>query len=263
LELENHSRISPLLQQCCLITSANESYAHAAEDVAILTGMNVSKSAQQRLVHEVEFTEIEVERPVAELSVDGGKVRLITPKEEPSEWRDYKVVNIHCEGVEATFQENEKLIEWINEKPLTVGLVCLGDGHPGIWNLISEIEAQRIEILDWYHLKENLYKVGGSSERLKSAETHLWRGNVDSAIAEFKDDEGAKNLKKYLETHRHRIINYGYYQQEGISIGSGAVESSIKQIGRRIQISGAQWKKENVPQVLRHRCAYLNGMLSR
>ena len=73
MELENHSRISPLLQQCCLITSANESYAHAAEDVAILTGMNVSKSAQQRLVHEVEFTEIEVERPVAELSVDGEK----------------------------------------------------------------------------------------------------------------------------------------------------------------------------------------------
>ena len=27
-------------------------------------------------------------------------------------------------------------------------------------------------------------------------------------------------------------------------------------------ISGAQWKRENVPQVLAHRCAYLNGLLS-
>ena len=35
--------------------------------------MYVSKSAQQRLVHEVEFAEIEVEEPVAELSVDGEK----------------------------------------------------------------------------------------------------------------------------------------------------------------------------------------------
>ena len=78
---------------------------------------------------------------------------------------------------------------------MIAGIVCLGDGYLGIWNLISEIEAQRIEILDWYHLKENLYKVGGSSERLKSAEAHLWRGNVDSAIVEFKDDEAAKNLK--------------------------------------------------------------------
>jgi hypothetical protein len=37
------------------------------------------------------------------------------------------------------------------------------------------------------------------------------------------------------------------------SIGSGAVESAIKQIGRRVQLSGAQWNRENVPQVLAQR----------
>ncbi len=42
------------------------------------------------------------------------------------------------------------------------------------------------------------------------------------------------------------------------SLGSGAVESTIKQINRRIQLSGAQWNRDNVPQVLAHRCAYLN-----
>ncbi|MFM7470874.1 MAG: ISKra4 family transposase, partial [Nodosilinea sp.] len=36
----------------------------------------------------------------------------------------------------------------------------------------------------------------------------------------------------------------------------------IKQIGRRVKISGAQWKEDNVPQVLRQRCAYLNGQFS-
>jgi hypothetical protein len=41
----------------------------------------------------------------------------------------------------------------------------------------------------------------------------------------------------------------------------GAVESAIKQIGRRIKISGAQWNPRNVPQVLAHRVAYLNGMI--
>ena len=45
----------------------------------------------------------------------------------------------------------------------------------------------------------------------------------------------------YLNKHRHRIVNYGYYQAEGISIGSGAIESTVKQIGQRIQLSGAQW----------------------
>ena len=39
------------------------------------------------------------------------------------------------------------------------------------------------------------------------------------------------------------------------------MESAIKQIGRRIKISGAQWNEQNVPQVLAHRIAYLNGMI--
>jgi hypothetical protein len=39
-------------------------------------------------------------------------------------------------------------------------------------------------------------------------------------------------------------------QAEGVSIGSGTIESTVKQIGTRIKLSGAQWKAENVPQVL-------------
>lgn len=59
---------------------------------------------------------------------------------------------------------------------------------------------------------------------------------------------------------RNSIINY---QAEQIcSIGSGAIESTVKQIDRRTKISGAQWKVDNVPQVLAHRCAYLNGLIS-
>ena len=62
---------------------------------------------------------------------------------------------------------------------------------------------------------------------------------------------------------RLRIINYEYHQAEQIcSIDSGSVESAVKQVDRRTKISGAQWKQENVPQVLAHRCAYLNGLLS-
>lgn len=45
------------------------------------------------------------------------------------------------------------------------------------------------------------------------------------------------------------------------SIGSGAIESTVKQIDCRTKISGAQWKIENVPQVIAHRCAYLNGLI--
>ena len=44
-----------------------------------------------------------------------------------------------------------------------------------------------------------------------------------------------------LENHRHRLVNYNYYQAENIAaIALGAVESTVKQIDRRLKISGAQ-----------------------
>jgi hypothetical protein len=46
-----------------------------------------------------------------------------------------------------------------------------------------------------------------------------------------------------------------------VQLVQAAVESGIKQIGRRIKISGASWKSEYVGQVLAHRCAYLNGLI--
>lgn len=159
------------------------------------------------------------------------------------------------------------MTDWVNSQRLLDPLVCLGDGHDGVWNMFQEIASteQRLEILDWYHLKENLYKVGGSLKRLKAAETLLWQGQIQPASALFVDltKKPAKNFINYLKKHSARIVNYQSFSQEGLcSIGSGAVESAVKQISKRLKISGAQWKLENVPQMLSLRCAYLNGRLT-
>ena len=72
-----------------------------------------------------------------------------------------------------------------------------------------------------------------------------------------------RNFCQYLNNHRSRIINYKLHQKEQISsIGSGSIESGIKQIGIRVKKTGSQWKKENVNKILSLRCAYLNGVLS-
>lgn len=267
LGLKSRTQWSPFLERCCLLLSANASYENAAEDIAVLTGIAVSKSTQQRLVHRQDFPSESVDCGIKEMSIDGGKVRLRTPKGEPSEWRDYKGVNLHQCSVAAFFRHNQGLIEWVNQQPLASPLVCLGDGHDGIWNLFAQIDSQvqRLEVLDWYHLVENLAKVGGSQQRLNAVEACLWQGDVEGAIGHFDDwsDERVDRFIAYLTKHRHRIVNYSYYQAEGISVSSGAIESTIKQIGRRVKISGAQWHPDNVQQVLQHRCAYLNGLFSR
>jgi hypothetical protein len=267
LAVKAYSHWSPYLEKCCLLLSANESYARAAEDLEVLTGIAVSHSTQQRLVHRQTFDLPQGVATVEEMSIDGGKVRLRTPQGEPSEWRDYKGVNLHQCCVSAFFQDNASLVNWVNTQPLSTCLTCLGDGHDGIWNLYTAIgtPTQRREVLDWYHLVENLGKVGGSQQRLDAAEACLWQGDIEGAMAQFNDwqHQRVTTLMAYLTKHRHRIVNYDYYQAEGISIGSGAVESMVKQIGRRIKLSGAQWNRSNVPQVLKHRSAYLNGQFSK
>jgi hypothetical protein len=68
----------------------------------------------------------------------------------------------------AFFQDSQSLVDWVNQQPLSRNLTCLGDGLDGVWNIIQQISSheERREILDWYHLMENLYKVGGSNKRL-------------------------------------------------------------------------------------------------
>ncbi len=111
-------------------------------------------------------------------------------------------------------------------------------------------------------VKQGLSEVSVDGGQL---EAYLWMGQVSEAMKLLKSTQpvGVTNLIKYLKKHRKRLINYHSFQQEQIcSIGSGAVESGVKQISHRVKLTGAQWKRENVPHILQLRCAYLNGQLA-
>jgi hypothetical protein len=268
LGLKPYSQLSPLFEKNCLLLSANESFQDSEKDMEALTGIKVSHSTLQRLVQRQEYSEPQTLQGVSEVSIDGGKVRLRSGnKGVESYWRDYKAVRLQGIYYGAFFQDNLSLTDWVNSQRLLYPQGYLGDGHDGVWNLFQEIgsTAQRQEILDWYHLKENLYKVGGSLKRLKAAETFLWQGQIESASALFVGltKKSAQNFINYLKKHFLRIVNYQYFSQEGLcSIGSGSVESAVKLLGKRLKISGAQWKLENVARILQLRSAYLNGQLT-
>jgi hypothetical protein len=155
--------MSGYLEKCCLLVSANESYERSQQDIEVLTGMSVSHSTHHRLVHRHDFGEAVVPKSVEAMSIDGGKVRIRTPLGEECIWNDYKAIQIHGQSTAAYFKDNTALIAWANQQPLANPFIGLGDGHDGIWNLFARIGTieQRQEILDWYHLVENLNKVPG------------------------------------------------------------------------------------------------------
>jgi hypothetical protein len=207
LEVPNSNQLSPYLEIGCLRASANVSYEDAASDIECFTGLQVSRSSQQRLVHRQNFELPISEDTVEELSVDGGNIRVRTPEGEISAWLGYKAISLHDNGTVGTsFQDNQIVIDWVNDQPLASTVTCVGDGHDGIWNIIDQLapDVQRREVLDWFHLIENLHKVGGSLKRLKQAQGLLWKGQVDATIALFTNCQGkqAQNFCHYLDKHR-------------------------------------------------------------
>ena len=69
LGIEPYSRKSPLLEKCCFLLSASESYQNASIDLGTLTGVKVSHSSQHRLVQRQEFSAPEASQALAQLSI--------------------------------------------------------------------------------------------------------------------------------------------------------------------------------------------------
>jgi hypothetical protein len=76
LGLKPRSRLSPLLQKCCLRLSAKESYQKVEVEIEALTGVKVGHRTQQKLVVEQDRELPQAKQAVCEVTVDGGKVRL-------------------------------------------------------------------------------------------------------------------------------------------------------------------------------------------
>ncbi len=248
------------------MASAKSSYAEAERDIALMMGIQVGHSSLHRLVQRTEIAVGESTTAIGELSVDGGKVRLRTEKGEACEWRDYKAVSLHGSLCNAYFQDNQALVHWVRKQPLEKIVTCIGDGHDGVWNIIAHLapEYQRREVLDWFHLVENLYKVEGKRTWLEAVKACLWSGCVDEVLEKLKEvnNYASGKFQQYVKKHRQRIVPYDLYQNRGISVGSGSVESTVKRIAARLKLSGAQWSRKNVGQILQLRCAYLNGVFS-
>lgn len=263
LGLKPRTQLSPVVEKCALAASAKSSYQEAECDIELMMGLRVGHSSLHRLVQRSPLPVVNAERPVAGASIDGGKIRLRCETGGESQWRDYKAISLHESVCSAYFQNNDALIDWVGQQPRASVLTCVGDGHDGVWNIIEALapDFARRDVLDWFHLVENLFKLKAPATRLERWKSMLWSGLVDEVRDELRELQSweAQRLRAYLRKHRLRIVPYDLFQALGWPIGSGSVESTVKRIAARVKLSGAQWSSAAVPQILHLRCAYLNG----
>ena len=142
----------------------------------------------------------------------------------------------------------------------TSEVVIIGDGAHWIRNMGSELFPEAVQILDLYHLKENVYtyakhKFTQDEKKYVPWAEHiislLEKGRAADVLTLLPEEEklpaGVVNLRTYINNNIDRI-NYPVYRQKGYFVGSGAIESAnkvilqrhLKQAGMRWSVSGAQ-----------------------
>lgn len=217
---------------------------------------------------------------------------MLLTREKEKSWKEVKLCRMFFDGerVEGMSKKrnhilssryvahlggHEKFFDKILEAmPRGSAPVFIGDGAKWIWNWVDEHYPHSTQILDFFHCKEHLCSF--AKEYFSQKEASLWvegcldalkGGRVDVFFETIqKLPERNKQLSKekdklltYLKNNKKRI-NYGKFIQEGLLIGSGAIESANRDvIQKRMKLSGQRWTLQGARQMLNLRTCYKSG----
>jgi hypothetical protein len=156
-------------------------------------------------------------------------------------------------------------------------VVVLGDGAVWIWNLAAEHFGERVEIIDYYHATEHVWRLanafyGEGSDKAKDWARKQCRrllaqgakavlralGAIRKCRAEAK--ETLRLERGYFQTNQARMA-YPTFREQGFPIGSGAVESEGKRlVQQRMKLPGARWSEPGAQAVLNVRSQLLSRL---
>jgi hypothetical protein len=161
-------------------------------------------------------------------------------------------------------------------------VVLIGDGAPWIWknipHLLTELGCrpeQIVEILDTSHACQHVYQIaealfGATSQAKDWARKwakKLKRGHINAFLAqinrclsqsEAKDPEAVQTQLDYFqEHHQHGRLDYARFRVNKLPVGSGVVESLIRQVvNLRLKSSGKFWLLDAAEAFLHARCQW-------
>lgn len=156
----------------------------------------------------------------------------------------------------------------------------VADGSHWLWTIASERFPGAVQVVDWWHLSEQVASCASVWFGEGTAEAEAWRRQVTDALwsghpAEaLATVEGLRSrsparreakhkLITYLTNNRERI-DYPRYRSLGLPCGSGEVEAQCKTLVQaRCKQSGMRWSRSGVEALLRVRAAVRDGSFGR
>ncbi|MGH9879062.1 MAG: hypothetical protein ACRD5H_15650, partial [Nitrososphaerales archaeon] len=157
-------------------------------------------------------------------------------------------------------------------------VVVIGDGAEWIDQSVELMFASATRILDFYHASERIWSVAtsrwgeGSQSARRWAEgkiSEIKKGKIEEVISSMRrmrmKGEEAERIRSVAVNYfraRKEQMRYEEYKKEGLPIGSGAVESTCKQmVTARCKQAGMRWSEEGADAILALRSYVLNDRL--
>jgi len=146
---------------------------------------------------------------------------------------------------------------WHRAVPTAAESSVTADGAEWIWGVVADYFPDSVQIIDWYHACERLAKAanalhpedGQAAQRwYRRRCTELYKGEVHKITTRL-DTAGLTEHSHYFHNHKRRM-NYQSYLEEGYPIGSGTVESGIKQFKHRLTGAGMRWSRPAAEEML-------------
>lgn len=144
----------------------------------------------------------------------------------------------------------------------------VADGALWIWDVVEDVCPDGQQVVDWFHAVEHLHKAASAlypddqdaqkrQRWFKTYKHHLYIGHIDTIIAVLHQRNVAQ-WATYFERHKRRM-QYLQFREEGLPIGSGTVESGVKQFKQRLSATGMRWHLNNANRMLIIRSAVLGN----
>ncbi len=149
--------------------------------------------------------------------------------------------------------------------PQTDDTSVTADGAEWIWNLSMDLFPDSLQIVDWFHACQHLSLASSALFPDDPQPAQRWYAHrlddlfhgAAAAIALELECADLPDHAHYFRVHQRRM-QYQEFREDGYPIGSGTVESAIKQFKSRLTGAGMRWSRSAARQMLLLRAAALD-----
>jgi hypothetical protein len=151
----------------------------------------------------------------------------------------------------------------------------LGDGATWLWNIAKHDYPDAAHQVDGYHGKQHLYAAAEMIYSNQPDQAHAWVDRqadllyagqaiaiadsllVLTALANPDERQKLQSEAGYF-SNNHEPMQYRDFQNAGLPIGSGTIESGAKRTKKRVASSGMRWSRPGLENMLALRAASLS-----